>query len=302
MPQLRREIMGKDSAIEWTDHTFNAWWGCTKISAGCANCYAQDLAERFGYNGCFGKGQPRKHMSDKYWAEPLKWDRAAAKAGKRARVFCASMGDVFDLEAPMRERARLWKLIEATPNLQWLALTKRIESLWVLSPMTWLSGSWPENVAVGVTVENQAVVKRVAALVEMKKRYGIPMVFVSVEPMLGPVWLESLPDWVICGGESGINARPMNPNWARGLRDQCNAAGVPFLFKQWGEWGALEDHPETMSNIPICFYDESIVGTIPGWQNGLSSGGQQHMVRIGKKKAGRLLDGKEWNQYPEDRG
>src|SRR5258708_7584279 len=117
--------MGKNSHIEWTHHTFNPWWGCTKVSPACDNCYAEAWAKRVG-NDVWGSKAPRRFFSDSHWKEPLKWQAQAAEEEERARVFCASMADVFEarpeLDAP---RARLWKLIESTPNLDWLLLTKR---------------------------------------------------------------------------------------------------------------------------------------------------------------------------------
>jgi len=250
--------MGKDSKIEWCDHSFNPWWGCTKISAGCKNCYAEANAVRRGVD-CFGAGKARKHMSEEYWAEPLKWDKAAGirqaqPAHWKTRVFCGSMCDVFDAEAPITEREKLWRLIERTPNLTWMLLTKRPENIWNRAPLAWMldeenrvAGTrWPENVQVGVTVENQANIWRMEQLLAWKERWGIGMVFVSVEPMLEKIELNGLRDvgLVICGCESGPARREFHENWARDLRDQCIEAGVPFFFKQGVRDGRVMKMPE----------------------------------------------------------
>src|SRR5262245_34580602 len=144
--------MAKDSKIEWTHHTFNPWWGCERVSPACKHCYAEAWARRLGMT-LWEKGAPRRVMSDAYWRQPLQWDAAARDAGTRARVFCASMADVFedrdDLD-PARER--LWSLIAATPNLNWLLLTKRPQHV---SEMVPWGERWPDNVWLGTTVENQ---------------------------------------------------------------------------------------------------------------------------------------------------
>lgn len=297
--------MGADSAIEWTDHTFNPWWGCVKVSPGCTNCYAETWAHRMGFN-VWGpaKTTPRREMSDQHWAEPLKWDRAAAKAGRPARVFCASMADVFEDHPalpPMRER--LWQLIAQTPNLIWMLLTKRPENMTVMAPASWAQ-RWPSNVWAMTTVEIQEQAEqRIPELLKVPARVrGL-----SCEPLLGPVdlrsWLtpcpacgapranasctycEAWPDvrgvsWVIAGGESGPGARPPHPDWFRSLRNQCATAGVDFFFKQWGEWAPPEVLPREQWSARHTYVEE------------------QYMLRSGKKLSGRQLDGREWNGVP----
>lgn len=304
--------MGENSAIEWTDHTFNPWHGCQKVSPGCKNCYAETLSKRFGRDIW---GPPattsRKLMSKDYWLQPLKWNKAAESAGERKRVFCASMADVFeDHPQVAAERFRLFGLIDETPWLDWLLLTKRPENIG-MAP--WWAGMWPDNVWLGISVENQEEAdRRIPILLD---RPGVRVRFLSCEPLLGPVdiaqWLpcprggvetcgnqpgtcaecdgdrtsNNAINWVICGGESGHGARPMRPDWARSLRDQCVTADVAFHFKQWGEYMPLASADEA-DNYPAA---------------ALYEGEGYRAVRVGKHAAGRLLDGREWNEFPESR-
>lgn len=279
--------MAKNSAIEWTHHTFNPWWGCTKVSPGCKHCYAETWAKRLGAL-LWGARAPRRQFSDAHWRQPLAWNSAVPQ-GKRERVFCASMADVFedrrDLDAP---RERLWKLIEATPRLDWLLLTKRPENVADLAPY---GDRWPDNVWVGTTAENQRWLDR-----RMLQLAAIParVLFLSCEPLLGPVdfsnWLKlsklgelRMVDWVIAGGESGAHARPMNPDWARSIRDQCLAAGVRFHFKQYGNWREVKPHEMNGYKVKMIH---------------LSDGSQIALANMGKKKSGRILDGRTWNELP----
>lgn len=259
--------MGQNSAIEWTEHTFNPWWGCVRVSPGCQNCYAEALAKRYGHD-IWGVQTNRRFLSDKHWKQPLQWNRRATQQGDRARVFCASMADVFeDSHSLDTSRERLWELISETPMLDWLLLTKRPENMLRIAP--W-KGNWPNNIWAMTTAENQLYAeKRVPLLLEVPAAvHGL-----SVEPMLGCVdltaWLDKI-DWVIVGGESGGKARPMQPEWVRYLRDQCLEANVPFFFKQWGNW------------MPLNNTQRSIAP----------------MKRVSKKVAGRALDGQYWNQIP----
>lgn len=221
--------MGADSAISWTHHTFNPWWGCEKISPGCARCYAEAFAKRTGHD-VWGGGGKRRFFGDKHWDEPRKWNEAARAAAERRRVFCASMADVFEAHSALTpHRERLWRLIETTPHLDWLLLTKRPENV---SGMVPWRGRWPINVWLGVTAEDRAHgIPRVGKLRNIE---GPAVRFLSVEPLLedlGWVVLRGI-DWVIVGGESGPGFRPMDPTWARAIRDQCRASGTPFFFKQ----------------------------------------------------------------------
>jgi protein gp37 len=233
--------MGVDTAIGWTDHTFNPWWGCTRVSEGCKFCYAETFAKRTG-NIVWGKGQPRRFFADKHWDEPRKWDDAAKAAGSPALVFCASMADVFEDRADLvSHRARLFDLILDTPHLQWQLLTKRPENVMRLVPAAW-SSDWPPNAWIGCTMENQSAADdRGPVLVEIPA----PVLFVSAEPLLGQVdlwpwlgctWIPNVMgiDCIIIGGESGPHHRPLDLAHARYLVGQANAFGVPVFFKQVG--------------------------------------------------------------------
>lgn len=294
--------MSAGSKIEWTDHTFNPWWGCAKVSPGCNHCYAEGVADRWGHD-VWGVKADRRFFGDKHWAEPEKWNRQAQQAGVRARVFSGSMCDVFEDRADLDEhRARLTDLIDRTPNLDWLLLTKRPENVKRLA--LW-GDSWPTNVWLGTSVEDQRRAdERIPHLLDVPAKVR----FLSCEPLLGPVdlskwlctcghaddfgvdhdddcpWSRRLPhlSWVIVGGESGAGARPMHPRWARSLRDECVQAGVPFFFKQWGEW------------VPYSCVPDGV--TFEGREETLS--GQEYCIRVGKKAAGRQLDGRTWDEYP----
>ncbi|AMV00292.1 phage Gp37/Gp68 family protein [Xanthomonas citri] len=336
--------MAAASKIEWTDSTFNPWIGCTRVSPACDHCYAAVSTPARALGVAWGAGQPRRRTSAANWKLPLRWNARASEFGQcdvcgwrgerkprwavcpacknglmkpaRRRVFCASLADVFDNEVDDPQwRIGLLELIAATPDLDWLLLTKRIgnaeqlldEALDVMSHglTRWRDVPWP-NVWIGATIANQAEADR-----DIPKLLRAPAAvrFVSVEPLLGPVdiaWalghrvgiaagflqrghfspgLEVLRplDWVIVGGESGAHARPMHPDWARSLRDQCEATGVPFLFKQWGEWCPTGQAKDAAG--------EGVV--LPG-----KGRNRQWTHRIGKKAAGRLLDGVEHSGFP----
>jgi protein gp37 len=289
------------SKIEWTEHTFNPWWGCSEVGPGCDNCYARTLAERLHPDlTLWGPKSQRLTFEPRHWNGPLGWNRKAEKAGRRDRVFCLSMGDLFDNQVDLdEERAELWTLIHKTPNLDWLLLTKRIGNVERMVPRSWMTGHWPRYAWLGISVVNQEEADR-----DIPKLLALParVRFLSMEPLLEAVdlrdWLAIEPDrgsgwrpkskfgespeidWVIVGGESGPKARPMHPDWARSLRDQCQAAGVPFLFKQWGEWlGALQSGDADHDPIELNASNEP--------------------MRIGKKAAGRLLDGRTWDGVPQ---
>lgn len=266
--------MSENSAIEWTTHTFNTWWGCARVSPGCRFCYADGIATRYGHELWRRKGE-RRMLSDNHWRQPLKWNRDAENAGKPAKVFCASMADVFELHpdpATNAEldaaRARLWDLIDQTPWLRWQLLTKRPQN--VMGMVPW-GALWPSTVWLGTSTEDQIRAdERIPVLLDIPAKVR----FLSAEPLLGPIdlagpadqhgarsrltyWLTGRPgwgpeetsrtglvtqelvvgpriSWVIVGGESGPKHRSMNVEWVRSLRDQCVSAGVPFLFKQHG--------------------------------------------------------------------
>lgn len=257
--------MGKNSGISWTHHTFNPWWGCEKLTEGCAHCYAEGVDRRFG-GSHWGKDSQRRFFGDDHWSEPLKWNEAARKAGERHRVFCASMGDVFEDREDLDEwRERLWALIEVTPNLDWLLLTKRPEN--AIQMAKWQDGDWPENVWVGVTVENQRNAWRVGELIKIP----CSIRFISCEPLLGPVDLSAYwksgdasnwVDWVIVGGESGQSARRMEREWMMDLFEQCGISNTPFFFKQWGSFD--QDGKKGTAKANGCLIDGQTIQNIPG--------------------------------------
>ncbi len=338
--------MSANSKIEWTDHTFNPWEGCQKVGPGCDHCYAETRNARFGGGVAinWGPGAPRRRTSEANWREPLKWNRKAEREGRRFRVFCASLADVFDNEVPPDWRADLLHLIVDTPHLDLLLLTKRIGNAHAMLNEAAARNCMPRwgdrmfnNIWIGSTVVNQEEADR-----DIPKLLRVParVRFLSIEPMLGQVDLTTIGryrngslnidalrgietrgilgmcpsegssmvsssfgnpriDWVIVGGESGPGARPMHPDWARSLRDQCAAAGVPFLFKQWGEWAPAEsvsdDDERTLAERWI-----RLDGSEPAIGQGVDFFcGDEVLYRIGKKAAGRLLDGVQHDGFPE---
>lgn len=225
--------MGERTAIAWCHHTMNAWIGCEKVSAGCANCYAEAFDKRIGGDH-WGRGKPRRVLSDAYWREPIKWNRAAEKAGERRRVFSSSLADVLDPEAPEGQRERLFNLIGETPWLDWLLLTKRPENGRRLIPPTPYCGPRP-NVWLGVTVEHPDTLWRVRELAQLPAAVR----FVSAEPLLAetsflPYLREGGVSWIIVGGESGAGARPFALDWARAIVRECQQTGTAAFVKQLG--------------------------------------------------------------------
>jgi protein gp37 len=296
--------MGTNSKIEWCDHTFNPWEGCSKVSPGCAHCYAETRNARFGGGTApnWGPGAPRRRTSAQNWKQPLKWNREAAP-GTRPRVFCASLADWLDDEVPALWLSDLLNLIRVCRNLDWLLLTKRPQNcgprleavakeggIGAQIASEWLAGRPMGNIWVGTTVEDQKRAdERILMLVDIPARRR----FLSCEPLLGPVDLQyaafngadSLTSiagihWVICGGESGPGARPMHPDWARSLRDQCEAAGIPFFFKQWGEWLPMDQ-----------------IGDRSHARNHTTNGDCELMA-VGKAAAGRFLDDVRHSAFP----
>ena len=339
--------MSTNTRIEWRDHTFNPWEGCQKVSPGCDHCYAEARNARFGAGTAtnWGPDAPRRRTSAANWALPKRWNAQAdafmAQHGRRQRVFCASLADVFDNAVPVQWRMDLFELIADTPNLDWLILTKRIGNVMAMcsgdSLMFEMIGS---RVWLGATIVNQVEADR-----DIRKLLDVParVRFLSMEPLLGPVNLTSVPvggghghhefdpiitgnalqratsadpsvHWVIVGGESGPGARPMHPDWARSLRDQCQDAGVPFLFKQWGNWRASAwlDGPDADDDSGDAFVDlertEHVFIANDGRAWDTLGGRLMHpplplghwclMVNEGKKAAGRLLDGRTWDGFP----
>lgn len=228
--------MGETTNIEWCDRTFNPWIGCTKVSPACDHCYAEALMDTRHKRAKWGPGNPRSRTAASTWKNPLKWQRQATafaeEHGRRQRVFCASLADVFDNEVPTEWRADLFELICATPELDWLLLTKRIGNVKKMLAEIGMD-ALPENVWLGATICNQAEADRdVPKLLDIKARVR----FLSMEPLLGYVtiekWLPSL-DWIIVGGESGAKARDNDfLGAARQLRDECARHSAAFFGKQ----------------------------------------------------------------------
>jgi protein gp37 len=325
--------------IEWCDATVNWWVGCTQISPACDHCYAKRIAAPF-WGQKWGPGVPLQRFEGAL--ETLKaLDRKAQRLGRPLVVFHNSVSDMFDKDAPDEWRMDAFQGMADTPNLIHLVLTKRIGNV---RPYTQRDGLAFDligdgRVRLGITVCNQEEADR-----DIPKLLAVPAAqrFLSLEPLLGPVDLRDPPndigeprysyldqelrdqgngiDWVIVGGESGPGARPMHPDWARSLRDQCQAAGVPFLFKQWGEWlpGQNEFH-EQASSKSAAHHQDGRWGPTDTKVNDRNyvtwnPSGDMRMgslidalidyrvhawaERVGKKASGRLLDGVEHNGRP----
>jgi len=269
--------MGENSKIEWTDHTFNPWIGCQKVSPGCDHCYAEaQNAFRKWNGGTWGPHAPRKRTSVGYWKTPSKWD-AKARAfkdehGHRPRVFCASLADVFDNQAPSAWREDLFALIRQYDQLDWLLLTKRPQNILKMLPSDWDDG-YP-NVWLGTTTEDQ---KRFDQRWEYLQKIPALVRFVSYEPAIGPLRLPAhgpLPNWLISGGESGGGARPVEPRWVRDIIADCREHGVTPFHKQWGSY----------RNNPLVV------------EQGMSI--KEAMQLDGFGKGGGLVDGKLVREYP----
>ncbi|SEU36429.1 protein gp37 [Burkholderia cepacia] len=336
--------MSENSKIEWCDHTFNPWIGCTKVSPACDHCYAERSTPARALGIEWGTHAPRYRTAAANWQKPITWNnrpfyacRVCGWRGHRAmiddgtpvcpnpsclpvsllparpRVFCASLADVFDNAVDLLWRRDLFKLIADTPNLDWLLLTKRIGNVPTMLRHIGVE-QLPDNVWLGATIVNQEEAER-----DIPKLLAVParVRFLSMEPLLGPVDLTAVSftvspgyigdalqwhhqphcsrderypavDWVIVGGESGQGARPMHPDWARDLRDQCTAAGVPFLFKQWGEWLPVEPNG---SAIRGC-------GVTPVREPAFRFAANHHFTKVGKRAAGRYLDGRTHDEFP----
>lgn len=268
--------MAENSAISWTTHTFNPWMGCTKVSPACDGCYAEALmSTRYG-KVAWGAGEDRVRTSEANWRLPLRWNRQAVESGERPFVFCASLADVFDNEVDPLWRRDLFALIEATPRLIWLLLTKRVGNVRRMTDPERGLSLLPGNAAVGATIANQDEYDRDARkLKEVRESCGPLFTFGSFEPLLGRIRLDDYaPDWIITGGETDQGhhrARPSHPQWFRDLRDQSAALGRIFHHKQNGEWVSVSE----------------VAG--PGEHYRFPDGAT--VRRVGKKVAGRLLDG-----------
>ena len=312
--------MAERTSIEWCDHTANIWWGCTDVHAGCDNCYARTIARAKGK----GDGwEGVRYATVGIWKELPKWQAAAKAAGVQRRVFCGSMMDIFEKSQPvcdwkgnpipgvetgqLRDRY-LREIIPATPDLMHLLLTKRPSNILKMVPAEWLEpGGWPRNVMTGTSPVDQPT-----ADILIPQLLRVPGThFLSMEPLLGPVdltgmacrplWPASEPripsiDWVIVGGESGPNARPMAHAWAGSLKDQCENADVPFFFKQWGEYAPVETEYSPSEGHIVT----AIEGELPDDRRyKITKLHDEEFVKIGKNAAGRHLDGVTHDGFPE---
>ena len=241
--------MGKFTKVDWADHSFNPWLGCQSTSPACDGCYANKWALHFKMVE-FGPGKPRKRSSADTWKAPHSWNAEAARLGIRYRIFCASLGDVFDNAVPREWRDDLWALIRQTPHLDWILVTKRIGNAMGMLPPDWGAG-YP-NVWLMATVTTQEEAAR-----DIPKLQAVPAIIraLSMEPLLGKVsiakWLtgDNALDWIIVGGESGgRRARPISVDWVVSIMEECQEAGVAFFFKQWGAWIPLSQL--NADNIP----------------------------------------------------
>lgn len=290
--------MGANSAIEWCDHTMNFWVGCAKVGPGCLNCYAESWAARAGRSGIWGPDAPREKTKPANWREPLKWN-GEASFEKPALVFTNSLADFWDNRADPIWREEALFLMERTPNLIWLVLTKRAPNILKLRPRNKL----PRNVVLGLTVCNEEELWRDGrTFFAAARELGASATFFSMEPLLGRVPLEPFfqehqaPSWVIAGGESGPGARPADPDWFRQIRDQCALWRVPFLFKQWGEWAPVPMIMGDNGQLRLRNFAEAARFAGGRAYVPLSSG--ETLIRAGKKQAGRLLDGQLHNGFP----
>jgi protein gp37 len=312
--------MAENTKISWTTHTFSPWWGCTKVGPGCDFCYAEAADKRYGGDH-WGSGKPRRLIKD--WTPPLKWQREAEKTGVRPWVFCASMADVFDNEVPPEWRARLWDVVRATPLLNWQFCTKRVGNAEKMMPDDWAENFRHCGLMLTVVTQEEAD-RDVLKLSNLKGRFGVSWVGLSMEPLLEQVTLVkrvehadgsveiwnflagtwqlfdgdhyragriAKVDWVITGGESGPRARPASPAWFRSLRDQCAGAATPYHHKQNGEWLAarqtMADGTENFlrkGERPDVFHSW---GGEAGWS-----------VNVGREAAGRFLDGRIHDAMP----
>ncbi len=281
--------------IEWTDETWNPVTGCTKVSEGCDHCYAETIAHRFTGTKAYPSGFDVTLRPERL-DQPLRWKRPR-------KVFVNSMSDLFHKDVPDDYIAQVFAVMARAPQHTFQILTKRpgrmrsllssedFESAVFLATEGRFEGCFPwplPNVWLGTSVENQKWADvRLPLLLDTPAAVR----FLSCEPLLGPVDLFAWKvdrgtrvDWVICGGESGPHARPMHPDWARQLRDDCLTAGIPFHFKQWGEWVTEDQSPDDI--------------ILPGLSTYLLGDDEPDFYKVGKKAAGRELDGQTWDEYP----
>lgn len=289
--------MGKKTGITWCNSSWNGWFGCEKVSAGCRFCYAEREAQKYGYE-IWGPSSSRKVLSDKNWNNPIRWNREAERNGIRWKVFTASMGDVFEDHKDLIEpRKRMWELIRNTPNLDWQLLTKRPENIRSMLPDGFEKEPW-QNVWLGTSVESNEYRDRI----EILRSVPAYVRWLSCEPLIGSVTdifptdpsdnmkrMKAGIDWIVVGGESGSSpetARPMNTENARSILRECRAAGAAFFFKQFGNW---VDSETAMTYLGVdlneCEYPTMTL-------DGVS------YVHMGKKLTGDKLDGIEYKEFP----
>lgn len=309
--------MGTNSSIEWCDDTLNLWWGCDKIRSNpcCDNCYAETWDKfRGGAVPHWGAKAPRLLIKSA-WQSLEKFNKLGEQEGRKRRVFTMSMGDIFERERPLVDRQNnpldmttdhpRQRLFEGITNgrypwLDFLMLTKRLPNVLRMVPATWLA-DWPTNVWLGTSVGDKANLSQL----DLLRQIPAAVRFVSMEPLLedlGEINLDGI-HWVIGGGESGANARPMPPNAARSLRDQCQAAGVKFFFKQWGEWAPFNETVqmhEASKEIGWVHADGRYWRVSANEVLSVCDFEKSEMVmKVGKYVSGRLLDGREWNEFPQ---
>lgn len=314
--------MSDKTRIEWTDATWNPVTGCTKVSEGCDHCYAETIAHRFAGTPAYPNGFAVTLRPERL-DQPLRWQRPR-------RIFVNSMSDLFHADVPDEFIARVFAVMALAPQHTFQVLTKRpgrmrsllssaefrrgvrlavFESGLVDEVIAFGSEMFPlPNVWLGTSVESQKW-----ADVRIPQLLGTPAAvrFLSCEPLLGPVdlvpslraWaggdavqINHHLHWVIVGGESGPHARPMHPDWARSLRDQCVSAGVAYHFKQWGEWTPLFDGRELRYPLRGSRLAVNLAADGRAARDGHPG---EPMIRLGKKAAGRELDGRTWDEYPE---
>lgn len=319
--------MADRTAISWTDATVNFWWGCTKVGPGCDHCYAETWSKRTGHS-VWGAGAPRRkvesagkllhRLDNGYadWAADYEVATGNARAfglpvptiGRRRRVFIQSMSDLFDLEVPFAWFEEAWRTVEVCNRLEIQIVTKRLPAVEKRLAAIGRTG-WPPHAGLIATIVNQPEADRdIPRLIAQKKALGIRWIGLSMEPLLGqvilpPEWLAEI-DWIIVGGESGPHARPMHPDWARGIRDACAAAGVPFHFKQWGEWKhgsdfAIDARVVCNDGMTLPFVRSAL--DLENRKRELATFRPELMRKVGKARSGRELDGVEHDGFPEVR-
>ncbi len=307
--------MTQQTKIEWCDFTVNFWEGCQKVGPGCDNCYAEARDARFTGGQHWGPGAPRRKVKNgpaklrKIHREALAF---AEEHGHLPRAFLSSLCDMFDNAVTPAWRREAFKEIEAAFRVRIIMLTKRVGNVFQMVPPAWVNGGWPSHVGLMITVVNQDEADRdIPKLLDLKAKLGIPWVGLSVEPMLGPLQIDTyliehhfpgmgpmppevIPsvDWVICGGESGRNARPMHPDWVRGLKGACESLNTAFFFKQWGRWLHESQDP----NAVWDWEHADARGILHCWDN---DDPFSWSIPLKKADAGRLLDGVEHNGFPE---